>query len=359
MKQQSIGILGVAAYLPPQIRTNDYWSDSVTRGWKEKALRRFDRMRAALEQDGSEIARDTLRAVEEVINDPFQGSVERRVIADDMKASDMETIAARDVISRVGIRLDEIDAVLSHQICPDYINVPSAAVVHGNLGLRERCQTVMVDAACNSFMHQLMVAEGLIAAGRARYVLLTQSSALTRFPESGEVIDCWNGDAASAVIVGPVSEGRGILSYTPHTNGKMWGTLVCGVPGRRWQDDRSIIYSEDPKSNLEWVLNFAHYARGAVHEALDEAKLTTKDVSFYASHQGFSWLHGVTQRAVGLEHAASIDHFKYTAAISSANVPFQLAMAEKEGLLRPGDIVAAFQGGTGMTWSGLTLRWGR
>lgn len=358
MKQQSVGILGVAAYLPPNVRTNEYWSERVTRGWKEKALRRFDRMRAALEQDGSEIARDTLRAVVALIEDPFQGAVERRVIADDMKASDMETIAAREVIARLNIGLGEIDAVLSHQICPDYINVPSAAVVHGNLGLRERCQTVMVDAACNSFMHQLVIAEGLIAAGRARHVLLTQSSALTRFPESGEVIDCWNGDAASAVIVGPVSEGRGLLSYTPHTNGKMWGTLVCGVPGRRWQDDRSVIYSEDPKSNLDWVVNFAHRAREAVEEALTEAKLSRKDVDFYASHQGFRWLHAVTQRAAGLEHAASIDHFQYTAAISSANLPFQFAMAEKEGRLRPGDIVAGFQGGTGMTWSGLTLRWG-
>ncbi len=355
---KSIGILGVGLYLPPTVRKNEYWPDHVVARWKDRAARRFQRMRDELEKDRSEVGRMTLEAVAALIDDPFQGARERRVIADDMKASDMETIAAREAIARSGVPLEEIDVVLSHQICPDYINVPSAAVVHGNLGLKERTQAVMVDAACNSFMNQLVLAQGLIATGRARYALLTQSSALTRFPESGEVIDSWNGDAGSAVIVGPVSEGRGLLGYSHQTNGKMWGTLVCGVPGGRWQDARCEIYSEDPRSNLEWVVTLPHRAKEAVDRALSDSGLGAADVNFYASHQGFKWLHPVTMAAAGLSHAKGVDHFHITAAISSVNLPFQLAMGEREGLLRPGDVVACFQGGTGMTWSGMALRWG-
>jgi 3-oxoacyl-[acyl-carrier-protein] synthase-3 len=36
-----------------------------------------------------------------------------------------------------------------------------------------------------------------------------------------------------------------------------------------------------------------------------------------------------------------------------------MAMGEREGVLRPGDVVTCFQGGTGITYSGMTLRWGR
>jgi 3-oxoacyl-[acyl-carrier-protein] synthase III len=358
MKAPSIGILGAGLYLPANIRTNAYWSDHVTRGWKERAARRMGRMRDVLAEDKSELGKMVHDSMVSLADDPFQGARERRVIADDMKASDMETLAARDAIARANIPLSEIDAVLSHQICPDFINVPSAAVVHGNLGLKERAQCVMIDAACNSFINQLVMAQGLILAGRARYVLCTQSSALTRFPESGEVIDSWNGDAGSAVIVGQVKDGNGILGTSFHTNGKMWGTLVCGIPGDRWQNGRCSIYSEDPKANLDWVINLPRRAGDTVREALADAKLTEQDVAFYASHQGFKWLHPVTQHAAGLTHAKSVDHFHITAAISSVNLPFQLAVGEKEGLLREGDVVACFQGGTGMTWASMALRWG-
>ena len=173
-----------------------------------------------------------------------------------MTASDIETLAAREAIARAGIPKEEIGFVVSHQICPDFINVPSAAIfVHGNLGLGERCTTLATNTACNSFLMQLTT-QGMIASGRARYALLTQSSTLTRFPESGELIDAWGGDAASAVVVGPVSEGRGVLSTAHHTNGKLWGALVrrprTPLAGRPF-----VIYSEDRAANLDMVVRIA------------------------------------------------------------------------------------------------------
>jgi 3-oxoacyl-[acyl-carrier-protein] synthase-3 len=355
---KSIGILGIGTYLPTEIRTNAWWPDHVVESWKAKAARRAEKLHAELVKENTEGARLTLAALTALASDPFQGARERRVIPDTMTCSDMETIAAREAISRAGIRKEDIGLVLSHQICPDYINVPSAAVVHGNLDLNEHCTTLAVDAACNSFMLQLTLAQGMIASGQARYALLTQSSALTRFPASGELIDAWGGDAASAIVVGPVSEGRGILSYSHHTAGKLWGALVCGVPGRRWQDDRCVIYSEDRMANLDMVVRIADRAKHAVGEALALANLTTDDVSFFGAHQGFKWLLPVTHEVTGLTKARAVDHFHYTGTISSVNIPFQMAVAEKEGLLKPGDVVACFQGGTGMTWSGMTLRWG-
>lgn len=356
---KSIGILGVGTYLPSEVRTNAWWSEHVTQAWTEKAARRMDKLRAELIKENTEGAKLTLEALARLADDPFQGARERRVIPDDMTASDMETIAAREAISRAGIPKEEIGLVLSHQICPDFINVPSAAVVHGNLDLSERCTTLAVDAACNSFMMQLSLAQGMIATGRVRYALLTQSSALTRFPASGELIDAWGGDAASAVVVGNVSEGRGILSYSHHTAGKLWGALVCGVPGRRWQDDRCVVYSVDRLANLDMVVRIADRAKQVVGEAIADAGLTTQDIQFFAGHQGFKWLLPVTQTCTGLSHTQTVDHFHFTGTISSANLPFQMAVGEKEGILKPGDVIACFQGGTGMTWSGMTMRWGK
>lgn len=360
MKQQSVGILGVASYLPSDIRKNDFWPEEVSRKWQEKAAHRLDATREHLAKDPSPIAKASLAAITEIGTDPFMGAVERRTMPDGMRAWDMETIAAREAIARAGIDKSEIDLVLGYTMIQDFINVPSACVVHHNLELSERCTTMGIDAVCNSFMMQLTVAQAMIQSGAARYALLTQSSALaSRLPPSGEPIDVGGGDGAAALIVGPVSEGRGILSYAHHTQGELWGALVCGAPGKHWTEDRCYAYTYDRAANHDMVSNIATRAVEVVTESLTKADLTPADVDFYACHQPFKWLRPASQDALGMKRAKYVDHFHYTGTVSAVNLGLQLAVGEREGLLHPGDVVTCFQGGTGITWSGMTLRWGR
>ena len=355
---KSVGILGVGTFLPPEVRTNDWWSENVAKAWKEKAARRIERIRAEFEKVPSDIARTTLEAIMAVGDDAFGGARERRVMPPDMKLWDMETAAAREAIDRSGVPKGEIDLVLSYGMIPDYINVPSACVVHSNLGLKERCTTLAVDAVCNSFMMQLTLAQSMIASGQARYALLTQASALTRLPASGEPIDVSGGDGASALVLGPVSEGRGILAASHHSDGTLWGALVCGAPGQHWTQGTCTAYSEDRDANMNMFTRMTTRATQVVSEALTDAGLSAEDVAFFVCHQPFPWLRAASQKCLGLSNAKSVDHFQYTGSLSAVNLPLQLAVGEKEGLLKPGDVVACFQGGTGMTWSGMALRWG-
>jgi 3-oxoacyl-[acyl-carrier-protein] synthase-3 len=354
-----VGVLGVAAYLPPVVRTNDFWPSELSRKWQEKAARRLARTREQLAAETGTVARRTLEAIVALGDDPFMGSRERRTMPDGMKAWDMETIAAREAIARAGIDKGEIDLVLGYTMIPDFINVPSACVVHSNLGLSSRCTTLGVDAVCNSFMMQLWLARSMIASGQARYALVTQSSALaSRLPASGEPIDVSGGDGAAALVLGPVSEGRGILAASHHAEGSLWGALVCGAPGKHWTEDRCYAYPEDKTANHDMVSRITERASQVVAEALDDAGLRPADVDFYACHQPFSWLRPASQAGIGMTKARFVDHFHYTGTVSAVNLPLQMAVAEKEGLLGPGDVVACFQGGTGMTWSGMVLRWG-
>ena len=357
--KQSIGVLGVGSYVPPEVRGNDWWPEHVVARWQEKAGRRLEKLRAEFAKDENPGAKLSLAAIEALKSDPFQGGRERRVMPPGMNASDMETMAAREAVERSGVDPNEIDAVLSYVICPDFINVPSACVVQANLGLKERTVAMNVDAVCNSFAMQMSMARGLIASGQARQVLITQASAMSRLPQSGELFDNWFGDAATALVLGPVSEGRGILSHSHHVDGKLHGAFVCGVPGKRWYDDMCVAYSEDHKAHLDMLVRITDRARQVVDEALADAGLDHRAVDFYACHQAFRWLREVTQEHTGLTGARFVDHFHWTGTVSAANLPLQLAIGEKEGLLKPGDVIATFQGGTGMTWSSMVMRWGK
>lgn len=355
---KAIGILGVGTYLPPEVRTNSWWSENVARAWKEKAERRVERIRQEFERESSDVAKTTLEHVLAVGDDAFHGARERRVIPREMKSWDMETAAAREAIDRSGVPKSDIDLVLSYSMIPDFINVPSACVVHSNLGLKSRCTTMAVDAVCNSFMMQLTLAQSMIANGQARYALLTQASALTRLPASGEPIDVSGGDGASALVIGPVTEGRGILAASHHTDGSLWGALVCGAPDKHWTEDRCTAYSVDRDANLNMFTRMTARAKQVIGEALLDAGVSAEEVAFFACHQPFPWLPAASKACTGMTKANVVNHFNYTGTLSAVNLPLQLAVGEKEGLLKPGDVVACFQGGTGMTWSGMALRWG-
>ncbi|HEY2746905.1 MAG TPA: 3-oxoacyl-[acyl-carrier-protein] synthase III C-terminal domain-containing protein [Polyangia bacterium] len=359
MQTKNVGILSVGVYLPETRRRNDHWSPDVVARWRSKAAARLQRTQgefAHLEDKGLRMALEALAALGD---DPFQGLEERRVMSADMTAADMETMAARDAIARAGIDPQQIDLLLSYTMCPDYINVPTGCVVHANLGLREHCQTMAVDAVCNSFIMQLTLAQSMIQSGRARYALLTQSSAITRMPGSGEHYDTWWGDAGTAVIVGPVAENAGIVGVSHYTDGTLHKALVAGVPGKRWFDLGEVIaYSEDHRANFDMIAKIAERSKQVLDDCFAESKVTADKIDFYACHQAFLWLRDVTQRYVGMRNARWVDTFKWAGTVSAANLPLVLATGEREGVLKSGDLVALFQGGTGMTWSGMTLRWG-
>ncbi|MGK3981720.1 3-oxoacyl-[acyl-carrier-protein] synthase III C-terminal domain-containing protein [Sorangium sp. So ce136] len=51
--------------------------------------------------------------------------------------------------------------------------------------------------------------------------------------------------------------------------------------------------------------------------------------------------------------------FGLTGSLSASNIPSALAVAEREGRLQQGDVVATHAGGSGICWSSAVLRWGR
>src|SRR5262249_15619084 len=106
------------------------------------------------------------------------------------------------------------------------------------------------------------------------------------------------------------------------------------------------------------LFSLVDWAKQSLDEALAAARVQPAEVDYYCSHQATVWLRRVTQEYVGLTRARFLDTFAFTASLAACNSPLQMALAEREGLLRSGDTVAVFGGGTGVTRSGMILRWG-
>lgn len=367
---KQVGILSVGFYLPDEVRGNDWWPASVVATWQEKKADREQKAERlpsmanwynSADADGasSGVAR-VLEALMAMRSDPFQGARERRVAPPEMLASEMEIRAARDAVARSGLQPGDIDLVMSYSSCPDYLTTQNACLVHQALGLPEKAFSIAVEAACNSFLMQLSIAQKMIACGQARNALLVQSSNFTRLVSAQHSPSAVFGDGATAVVVGPVGDGAGLLGESHRASGRNHDAVVTGVPGKRWHDEgRAMFYAANLERAREMITAVADRSREVVLEALQAAGRTVDDVDFYAPHQGTGWLRRVTQDFIGMTRARYCDTFPWAGSLSAANIPLALATAEREGTLKAGDLVTMFAGGAGETWSSVVMRWGR
>lgn len=358
MSGELVRICGIGVYLPEEIRTNEAWPEELVAKWKERAALQWSRAQTSEERVESQGATKTLAGISRYASDPFRGTRERRVMSPTQTAVEMEAAACEDALQRAGLSASDIDVVMGFSLCPDYINVPNACSVHRLLGLRSDTLALDVSAVCNSFQAQLFLAEALIKSGGARHALLVQSSPMTRMEPEQNPQSAWFGDGATAVVLGPADGTRGVLASVHRTDGSVAGGVVHGVPGARWYDDGKIeMYSEDPAASRSMLVRLADQAKDSIGEALELAGLTHEDVAFYAGHQSTAWMQPVTAEHAGLSHARTVDTFSWAGTLSAANIPLALSVAEREGLLAAGDVVALFSPGTGMTWSATVMRW--
>jgi 3-oxoacyl-[acyl-carrier-protein] synthase-3 len=352
--ERSVGLLGVATYLPPETRGNDWWPRETTERWLRARVApphpAPGELTAAMER--------VLRAMAEQAVDPFQGVVERRVMPGGMTSVEMEAHAAERAIANAGIDRREIDVLLSHTAVPEYLLSNSACALHHRLGLAPACFAIQAEASGHSFLMQLTLAEYMIAGGRARYALLVQSSAASRLLDPEDPQSPLFGDGAAAVVVGP-SDGAGLLATVHRTDGSHPRALVASVRGGRWYDPGQIVlHRADLAAARQVFLETADRAIEVVSSALREAGVAPSDVDFFAVHQGTPWLRRVTQESIGLARARSVDTFATTGYLFGASIPLVLEEAQRRGALERGDLVVMHGGGVGATYGASVLRWG-
>ncbi len=355
---RNIGIWGTGAYLPPTIRPNAWWSPAIVDEWRTRQARRFTHLADVAEL--SEGARRVVEASARYADDPFEGALERRIVDDDVRSSDMGAAAAREAMARAGITAADVDFLLVQSMVPDYHNTSDGCRIHTLLGIRPRCFTATIDASCSGFLTQLTVAQGLIKAGVGKVGLLIQCAPMSRILRPSDPWSAGFGDAATALVVGEVGADRGILAQAHATDGRTHGGLVTGVPGARWHDDgAAYMYVEDHERARGMVMSIPDAVKELIETSLTTAGIAKEQVGFLAAHQATIWFGDVIQAYVGLPNAKRVNTFPWTTSLSGCNLPFALSIAEREGKVADGDVVVMFSGATGMTVGALVCRWGR
>lgn len=273
------------------------------------------------------------------------GIEERRIANDETNTSDMAYEAAKKSLEHANIQPEEIDLILVATVTPDAPFPSIACKLQERLGAK-KAAAMDISAACAGFMYGMVTAKQFIESGAYKYILVVGVEKLSKITD-------WNdrntavlfGDGAGAVIMGPVSAGRGILAFELGAD---------GTGGKHLYQDEYIIM------NGREVFKFAVRQMGesCVH-VLEKAGLSKEDVDLLIPHQANIRIMEASRQRLELppEKMSKTVH-KY-GNTSSASIPLSIVEELEAGKINDDDLIVMVGFGGGLTWGAIALRWGK
>ena len=289
------------------------------------------------------------------------GIRERHVAGPDDSVAGLSRVAAERALAQAGATAADVDAIVLATATPDRLLPSTACDLQAILGAHDAA-AFDISAACPGFVYAMTIAEGLIAAGQHRRVLVVGAeklSAITDYTDRTTAI--LFGDGAGAVVVEPASgDGRGILSTYIRSDGRL-GDLL-NRPGGGSTDPISDKVVQERSHFLKMqgreVFKAAVTAMAeASDEAMRRAGVTAEEIDLLVPHQANMRIIDATARHAGMPMSkvmVNVDRFGNT---SSASIPLALDQAAAEGRLRPGSLVLLVAFGAGFTWGSTVIRW--
>ncbi|MED0950387.1 beta-ketoacyl-ACP synthase III [Bacillus mobilis] len=273
------------------------------------------------------------------------GIAERRIADDTIDTSYMAVEAAKKALEDAAVSGEDIDLILVATVTPDRAFPAVACVIQEAIGAKHAA-AMDVGAACAGFMYGMITAQQFIQTGTYKNVLVVGSDKLSK------IVD-WNdrntavlfGDGAGAIVMGAVSEGRGVLSFELGADGS---------GGKHLYQDEYVMM------NGREVFKFAVRQLGeSCLRVLDKAGLTKEDVDFLVPHQANIRIMESARERLNLPQekmSMTIEKFGNT---SASSIPIAMVEELQNGRIQDGDLIILVGFGGGLTWGAVALRWGK
>ncbi|HDR7797088.1 beta-ketoacyl-ACP synthase III [Bacillus tropicus] len=273
------------------------------------------------------------------------GIAERRIADDTIDTSYMAVEASKKALEDAGISGEDIDLILVATVTPDRAFPAVACVIQEAIGAKHAA-AMDLSAACAGFMYGMITAQQFIQTETYKNILVVGSDKLSK------IVD-WNdrntavlfGDGAGAIVMGAVSEGKGVLSFELGADGS---------GGKHLYQDEYVMM------NGREVFKFAVRQLGdSCLRVLDKAGLTKEDVDFLVPHQANIRIMESARERLNLPQekmSMTIEKFGNT---SASSIPIAMVEELQNGRIQDGDLIILVGFGGGLTWGAVALRWGK
>lgn len=275
------------------------------------------------------------------------GIEERRIARDDEYTHDMAYEAGKKAIENAGLTPDDIDLIIVATVTQEATFPSVANIIQDRLGASKAAGMDM-EAACSGFTFGMVTAAQFIQTGAYKNVLIVGADKLSKITNwEDRSTTVLFGDGAGAVVMGPVSDGRGLLSFDLGSDGSGGKYL-------------NLDENKHLAMNGREVFRFAVRQMGeAAVRVMEKAKLSQDEIDLLIPHQANIRIMEASRERLGLPEEKLMKTVHKYGNTSSSSIALALVDAVEEGRVKDDDALLLVGFGAGLTWGALVLRYGK
>lgn len=282
----------------------------------------------------------------------------RYLAAETETASDLAVAACQKLFAENAIDPKSIDFLLFCTQTPDYPLPTTACLIQERLGLRLSCGALDFNLGCSGFVYGLSLAEGLIASGQAKRVLLVTAETYSKYiePDDRSLRPIFS-DAGAATLIESVDQ-PALLGFEFGTDGTGADTLIVNEGGSRCREDAiqprrrkrwgSRLYMDGPS-----LMDFTVVAiPQLIRNMLSKSNMEMAQIQQLLMHQATRKMLELLQQALGVSDDRLPIRLLDRGNTVSSTLPILIDDLRREGKLLPGSSHLLVGFGVGWSWAG-------
>ena len=321
-------IIGIEAYIPPYILTNDELSNMVdtTDEWIMTRVGIHTR---------------------HILKEPNEGM------------SYMAERAVKGLLEKTNTDPSEIDAIICSTVTGDMIFPATASIIADKCGI-VNAMTFDMNVGCAGFIHAFKTMSLYIESGFCKKAIVVSGEKMSAIIDYTDRNTCpLFGDGAAAGLVEGRTDGTGLQDAILRSNGigRQYLHMVAGGsqrPASHETVDKRLHYVyQDGKNVFKWAVEKMSDVSA---EIMERNGLTPDDIAYLLPHQANMRIIDAVANRMGISKEdkvlVNIEHFGNT---SSATIP--ILMWNKQELFKKGDNLILSSFGAGFAWGSLWIQW--
>jgi len=294
----------------------------------------------------------------------------RRVAAPGECASDLAVKAGQRLIETTGVDPQQIDYVLFCSHSPDHFVPSTACLIQERLGISRLCGAFDINQACAAYVCGLSAAQGMIASGQARTVLLLSGETYSRWvhPQDQALSELLADGASATLLEAADTREAGIGEFVFETDGRGGPHMMVPSGGLRnpvaASDDRPLPGSTSLLKECCLNMNGKELAKFVMFHVprsfgrlIEKAGWKAEDVDFVVLHQASNFLMNQLRTLLPLPPEKIPFAYSEYGNTGGTSVAIALRQLIDEGKLATGQKLVLLAFGAGYSLAGCTVVW--
>jgi len=336
---------------------------------------------------GVPVTNDQLSRVMETDHEwiyPRTGIKQRYFVEEGEGVSDLALKACQKALADAEIEPEEIDFIVFATMTPEFIFPGSGGLLGAKLGI-PRVPALDIRQQCAAMPYGLQVANGLVATGAAKTVLLVGADAHAGFMPwedwdvlYGEVerevteeafdrgtrhrgLAVLFGDGAAAMILREGGDEKGFLGADLHTDGRLFDRIYIASGGFRSRPyfTPEMYEREEHIPRMQgrdlFKVAVTELSR-SVRAVCEQCDVSIDDVDWFIAHQANDRINNAVAKALKLPPEKVPSNIAEYGNTSAATIGILLDELRRDGKVKEGDLCCFLALGSGLNWGATLIR---